>query len=140
MLMTSNRRAVSGLSSTFSLPTFTFPACSVAISSSTGAIILHGPHHSAQKSTMTGSDEALISSVNDVSLSVRMAPAIGPPLALPLGGRLDDVIRCLALGFEPALGVDGGHATGAGGGDRLPVGVVLHVAAGEHARDVRPGP
>jgi hypothetical protein len=30
------------------------PSCSEASSFSTGAIILHGPHHSAQKSTRTG--------------------------------------------------------------------------------------
>ena len=35
-----------------------------AISSSTGATILHGPHHSAQKSTRTGSVADLISSSN----------------------------------------------------------------------------
>ena len=39
------------------------------------------------------------------------------------------------LGFEPALGVDRRHAAGAGGGDRLAVGRVLHVAA----RRTRPG-
>ena len=39
-------------------------------------------------------------------------------------------------GFEPAFAVDGCHAAGAGGGDGLAVGVVLHVAAGEDAVDV----
>src|SRR5208337_3193266 len=48
------RAARAGLVSTLTLATFTWPACSVAISSSKGAIILHGPHHSAQKSTRTG--------------------------------------------------------------------------------------
>src|SRR3954453_10395797 len=43
-----------GLLSTLTLAIFTLPACSCAISSSTGASILHGPHHSAQKSTSTG--------------------------------------------------------------------------------------
>ncbi|MCK7529277.1 MAG: hypothetical protein MZV64_72840 [Ignavibacteriales bacterium] len=38
---------------------------------------------------------------------------------------------------QVALGVEGGHAAGAGGGDGLPVGVVLHVAAREHAGHVR---
>src|SRR5215813_13254047 len=42
------------LSSTFTFATLTAPAFSRAISSSSGAIILHGPHHSAQKSTTTG--------------------------------------------------------------------------------------
>jgi hypothetical protein len=39
------------------------PACSVAISASTGAIALQGPHHSAQKSTRIGvSDDLMVSS------------------------------------------------------------------------------
>src|SRR5262249_29689555 len=42
------------LSSTFTLAIFTAPAFSRAISSSSGLIILHGPHHSAQKSTIIG--------------------------------------------------------------------------------------
>src|ERR1700752_1799586 len=42
------------LSSTFTFATLTEPAFSCAISSSSGAIILQGPHHSAQKSTITG--------------------------------------------------------------------------------------
>ena len=36
------------------LPILTLPSYSSASSSSSGAIILHGPHHSAQKSTSTG--------------------------------------------------------------------------------------
>ena len=39
-------------------------------------------------------------------------------------------------GFQPTLAVDGRHAPGSGGRDCLAVGVVLHVAAGEHARHV----
>src|SRR5437762_6055058 len=42
------------LLSTFTLPILTAPAFSFAISSRIGAIILQGPHHSAQKSTSTG--------------------------------------------------------------------------------------
>src|SRR5437879_13341450 len=41
-------------SSTFTFVTFTEATFSRAISSSSGAINLHGPHHSAQKSTITG--------------------------------------------------------------------------------------
>ena len=41
-------------SSTLTLPIFTLPSYSSASSSRSGAIILHGPHHSAQKSTSTG--------------------------------------------------------------------------------------
>jgi hypothetical protein len=39
------------------------------------------------------------------------------------------------LRFEPALGLDRGHAAGAGGGDGLAVDLVLNVAAGEDAFD-----
>src|ERR671926_1927073 len=46
--------AVAGLSSTLSLTTSTLPACSAAMSSRIGDSMRHGPHHSAQKSTMTG--------------------------------------------------------------------------------------
>src|SRR5437588_13041010 len=41
-------------SSTLTFATFTDSAFSRAISSISGEIILHGPHHSAQKSTNTG--------------------------------------------------------------------------------------
>ena len=40
----------------------------------------------------------------------------------------------LGNAVEVVLGVERGHAAGPGGRDRLPVHVVLHVAAGEHAR------
>src|ERR1700678_4645746 len=40
-------------SSTLTLTILTLPGNSLAISSSKGAIILHGPHHSAQKSAIT---------------------------------------------------------------------------------------
>ena len=42
-------------------------------------------------------------------------------------------------GFEPAFGVDGGHAARPGRGDGLAVGVVLDVTAGEHPGDVGGG-
>src|SRR5690349_20213805 len=45
---------MSGFSSILSLATVTFSPRSLEISSSAGAIIRHGPHHSAQKSTRTG--------------------------------------------------------------------------------------
>src|SRR2546421_10712022 len=41
-------------SSTLTFATLIVPAFSRAISSRSGAIILQGPHHSAQKSTITG--------------------------------------------------------------------------------------
>src|SRR5215813_14006426 len=46
--------AVFGLSSTLSLTILTLPPSEPAISSSAGAIMRQGPHHSAQKSTTTG--------------------------------------------------------------------------------------
>ena len=55
MLITSNRRGGVGVVVDVELgDRRACPSCSAAISSSTGAIILHGPHHSAQKSTSTG--------------------------------------------------------------------------------------
>src|SRR3954452_15525945 len=48
-------RGICGFSSILTLETVTLPAMSVASSSRNGAIILQGPHHSAQKSTRTGS-------------------------------------------------------------------------------------
>src|SRR4029453_5848545 len=45
---------VGGLASMSSLATVILPPYSFATSSRTGANILHGPHHSAQKSTSTG--------------------------------------------------------------------------------------
>src|ERR1700677_3963877 len=53
--------ATPGFSSTLSLAIFTLPFISVAISSSAGPIMRHGPHHSAQKSTTTGSWELMTS-------------------------------------------------------------------------------
>jgi len=55
MLRMPYRVLISLLSSTSSLPMLTLPAYNSANSSTTGAIILQGPHHSAQKSTIKGS-------------------------------------------------------------------------------------
>ena len=49
----------------FSLTTFSSPSRSLAISSTTGATIRHGPHHGAQKSTSTGT-----SRLEDLGLEV----------------------------------------------------------------------
>src|SRR3984957_5864141 len=51
----------------------------------------------------------------------------------------NSVCWLLALCFEPAFGVDGGHAAGAGRGDCLAVDAVDDVAAGEDAVDVGVG-
>src|SRR5687767_7712376 len=54
----------------FTFAILTFPLYSVASSSRTGAIILQGPHHSAQKSTSTGSAELSTASLKFDSLAV----------------------------------------------------------------------
>src|SRR5690349_7660747 len=64
-----------GFSSTLSLAIFTLTSSSVAISSRAGAIIRQGPHHSAQKSTTTGSEEPSTSLSNDASVTVAGAIA-----------------------------------------------------------------
>src|SRR5262249_49010511 len=65
--------AVCGFSSTFSLTILTLPLSEPAISSSAGAIMRQGPHHSAQKSTTTGS--ALLStSVSKVESDTFVTP------------------------------------------------------------------
>src|SRR5919204_5136097 len=70
--------ATLGFSSTFSFAIVSLPWCSAAISSSTGEIILHGPHHSAQKSTSTG--------VLDWSTSVsNVASVTAAALLIPIG-------------------------------------------------------
>src|SRR6202022_4059652 len=51
--MTPYLEAVCGFSSTLSLTILTLPLSEPEISSSAGAIIRQGPHHSAQKSTTT---------------------------------------------------------------------------------------
>src|SRR5512145_1601385 len=51
------------------LATVNLPPRSRAISSSAGAIILHGPHHSAQKSTSTGPAAFRTSASNEASLT-----------------------------------------------------------------------
>src|SRR5690242_6215087 len=48
--------ATAGFSSTLSLTILTLSPIAPAISSSAGAIMRQGPHHSAQKSTTTGPD------------------------------------------------------------------------------------
>src|SRR6185369_15755294 len=45
------------LESTSTLTTFILPAYSTASWSMVGAMTLHGPHHAAQKSTRTGTDD-----------------------------------------------------------------------------------
>ncbi len=75
-------------------PIFSLPSYSPAISSSIGAIILHGPHHSAQKSTRTGVGELITSSVKLVPVkTTTLATAISIP-------SYEDPVRSLRV-FDP---------------------------------------
>src|ERR1019366_480381 len=74
------RMAVAPLESTSSLPTFNFPAYSPATTSMVGPICLQGPHHSAQKSTRTGTSDRSTSGSNPASVKVNVfCPAISSP-------------------------------------------------------------
>src|SRR6476661_417860 len=75
MPRTPYRLGVSGFSSMFSLAMVTFSPSSPAISSSAGAIIRHGPHHSAQKSTRTGLSEPRTSEAKLWSVTVLVVMA-----------------------------------------------------------------
>ena len=55
------------------------------------------------------------------------------------GRLLGGLLLGLVLDLEPAFGVDGAHAAGAGGRDGLAVDVVLNVAHGKHAGHVGVG-
>src|ERR671928_2179603 len=106
-----------------SLAIVSLSPCSAAISSSTGATILHGPHHSAQKSTRTGLSLPSTSSAKVASVTVTVLPAMG---CLPLDGgrartgqpaeraRYARTGSALVEGLsQPALGVDGRGRAGA---------------------------
>src|SRR4051812_21723840 len=134
--------------------------CSAAISSRTGATILQGPHHSAQKSTSTGLSLPSTSLAKLVSVTVTVLPAMGRSPSRGLtevpGGRthrgMDLFQGCPAragsaaprlplvegLG-QPALSVYRRGGTGAGRRDGLAVDVVDDVPAGEHPVDIGAG-
>src|SRR5690606_12533028 len=86
---------VLGFSSASSLATFSLPSYSVASSSTIGAIILHGPHHSAQKSTSTSS---LASSTSDSNVSSVTANGFAILLLLL---SLDELYLCLSDVVRP---------------------------------------
>jgi hypothetical protein len=73
--------AVAGFSSTLSLTMVNLSPCAAAISSRIGATILHGPHHSAQKSTRTG--VLLVSTTVLKSSSVTCVAAMISPRCHP---------------------------------------------------------
>ena len=59
------RSPSSGLASVFTLTTRALPARCCAAVSTSGAIMRHGPHHGAQKSTTTGIDDVEIAASNE---------------------------------------------------------------------------
>src|SRR5215471_523430 len=75
-----------GFSSTFSLPTVTLPAYSVASASTVGPSRLQGPHHSAQKSTSTGAPDfsTLSSKFVSVNVCTFSLAIVSPQLRSPL--------------------------------------------------------
>src|SRR5580693_5319591 len=122
ILMTENLVAVATLRSTSSLPIVNLSDCSTANSSRIGAIILHGPHHSAQKSTRIGLSDAPTTSSNVASVRVVICSLI----TTSIGGAFVHQGTTLAVGealmtlrFEPSLGVDRGDTTRSGRRDGL---------------------
>src|SRR4029078_1016001 len=67
-----------GFLQTSSFTTLNLPFISLATASSAGAMALHGPHHSAKKSTSTGSDD-LSTSCSKVASETR---CVAPPLGM----------------------------------------------------------
>src|SRR5690606_15969481 len=63
----------------------TRPASSSLISSSAGAIILHGPHQSAQKSTSTGVSESSTSDWKLASVTALVGMGLAPAVSANLG-------------------------------------------------------
>src|ERR1700754_2121443 len=128
-------RAVAGFESTSILATVSWPAFSLAISSRTGATILHGPHQVAQKSTSTGVllDNTSLEKVSSVTATVAVVSGM---VELLSDGCCSGLIGWGRGGFgQPAFGVDGRRTAGARSGDGLSVRVVAEVACGEHALD-----
>ncbi|BBZ31160.1 hypothetical protein MMAD_54550 [Mycolicibacterium madagascariense] len=130
-------RAVPGLASTSIFATVSAPAFSLAISSSTGAIILQGPHQVAQKSTSTGVllDRTSLENESSVTATVALVVSLmSGSSGLGVGGVGGVQLGVFGVG-EPALGVDRRGTPAARGGDGLAVRVVDQVAAGEDAVD-----
>jgi hypothetical protein len=50
--------------------------------------------------------------------------------------HLPFLTHLVLLGCKKSLRIDGCHATRAGGGDRLAINMILHVAARKHTRNI----
>src|SRR5579885_2449356 len=77
----------------------------------------------------------------DISGGVRLWRGCGAKLRLRAVApvRLSNAVRLQMLCFQEPLGFNRRHASGAGGGVRLPVGAVLHVAGMKYAFYAGPG-
>src|SRR6202142_3356292 len=80
--------AVFGLSSTFSFTILTLSPIAPEISSSAGAIMRQGPHHSAQKSTTTG--PVALSTSASKSASETLPTAIAIPRSVGKKGAAEE--------------------------------------------------
>src|SRR5688572_8687040 len=107
--------AMAGLSSTFTLTTSTFSLYSTEISSRMGPSLRQGPHHSAQKSTITGLSAASTS-------VLKLASVTSLALLITLVSLFEMVWRRsgVLLG-EVVLNVNGRHTAGTGCRDGLAV-------------------
>src|SRR5690349_18701028 len=95
MLRMLNAWEMAGLASTSTLTTSTAPSYLAASFSISGATILQGPHHAAQKSTTTGRSDLSTSSSKFASVPILMS-AIGEPVSFLLAllrDVLDEPIR-----------------------------------------------
>src|SRR5580700_8994447 len=140
ILMTENLVAVATLRSTSSLPIVNLSDCSTANSSRIGAIILHGPHHSAQKSTRIGLSDAPTTSSNVASVRVVICSLISTSIGGAVVRQVTTLpggLALVTLRLEPSFGVDGRDAPGPGRRDGLAIDVVLYVAGREQTVDVR---
>src|SRR2546423_4155140 len=136
---------MAGLVSTSSLHT-SRSSRSSAIWSMIGAIMRHGPHHSAQKSTRTGRS---LSSTVPWKLSAVISTTFADATWISCRLVLSSVPRGRGRGpglavervseLEPALGIDRRHAAAPRGRDGLPVDAVLDVPGDEDALDARAG-
>src|SRR6266540_4110448 len=151
MLITPNRRAFCGLSSTFILAAVMLSAKSRAMSSTTGETMWQGTHHSAQKSTRTGRSEFSTRSSKSWSvtspITANVVPFVSARLCPPAGslqraGPGSDPLPLAApvrFDLQEPLGVHGCLAPLAGSCHRLTVHPVGDVARGEHAGNVGRG-
>src|ERR1700710_1927245 len=95
-----------------SFATVSLSPCSRAISSRTGATILHGPHQVAQKSTRTGFSLFSTSSLKVESVTLTGLPIGDPPRII---GRAECSVGGWCQGWRRRHGTSGPDGAGSGG-------------------------